>query len=156
MESSILLQLVSKIKSGVVNAPTRNLPYELENTVGKDVMSIRSPLDLAFSIEAVEDVLNLDFFPGVQVHKVQPPPSSGIGVSLFQFFMSKSNAISLVTIIFIEQGKTPVTIIDLSSLPIATKINLSSEGDSTSWSWSEPTLTLCILAMPYMYQFPLL
>ena len=119
-----------KIKSAVVSAPTSNLPYELENTVGKDVMSMRGPLDLAFSIEAVEDVLNFDLIPGVQVHKVQLPPSSGIGVSLFQFFMSKSNAISPVPIVFIEQGKTPVTIIDFSSLPIAAEINLSLEGDS--------------------------
>ena len=65
LESSILLQLVLKIKSGVVNAPTSNLPYELKNTVGKDVMSIRGPLDLAFSIEVVKDVLNLNLLPGV-------------------------------------------------------------------------------------------
>ena len=155
-ESTILLQLVSKIKSGVVNAPTSNLPYELENTVGKYVMSIRGLLDLAFSIEAVKDVLNLDLFPGVQVHKVQSPPSSGIRVSLSAFFMSKLDVISLVHIIFVEQGKTPLTIIDLSSLPIAAKIDLSLEGDSTLWSQSKPTLTLCILTMPYMYQFPLL
>ena len=156
MESTILLQPVSKIKSGVFNAPTSNLPYELKNTVGKDVMSIRGPLDLAFSKEAVKDVLNLNLLPGVQVHKVQSPPSSGIEVSLSQFFMSKSNAISLVPILFVEQGKTPVTIIDFSSLPIAAEIDFNLEGDSTSWSWSEPALTLCILTMPYMYQFPLL
>ena len=119
-------------------------------------MSIRGPLDLAFSIEAVEDVLNLNLLPGVQVHKVQLPPSSGIGVSLSQFFMSKPNAISLVPIVFIEQGKTPGTIINFSSLPIAAEIDLSSEGDSTLWSRSEPALALCILTMPYMYQFPLL
>ena len=152
-ESTILLQLVSKIRSGVVNVPTSNLPYELKNTVGKDVMSIRGLLDLSFSIEAVKDVL--DLLPGVQVHKVQSPPSSGIRVSLSHFFMSKSNVIFLVPIIFVKQGKTPVTIIDFSSLPIAAKINLSSEGDCASWSWSEHPLTLCILTMPYMYQFPL-
>ena len=99
----------------------------LENTVGRDVMSIRGLLDLGLSIEAVEDVLNLDLLPGVQVHKVQSPPSSGIGVSLSQFFMSKSNVISLVPIIFVEQGKTPVTIIDFSSLPIASEIDLRKE-----------------------------
>ena len=60
-------------------------------------------------------------------------PSSGISVSLSQFFMSKSNVISLLPIVFIKQGKTAVTIIDLSSLPIAAEINLSLEGDSTSW-----------------------
>ena len=113
-------------------------------------MSIRGLLDLAFCIDAVEDVLNLDLLPGVQVHKVQSPPSSGIRVSLFQFFMSKSNVISLVPIVFIEQGKTPVTIIDFSSLPIAAEIDLSSEGDSALWSRSKPALTLCILTMPYM------
>ena len=130
--------------------------HELENTVGKDVMSLRGLLGLAFSIEAVKDVLNLNLLPGVQVHKVQSPPSSGIGVSLFQFFMSKSNAISLVPIVFIKQGETPVTIIDFSSLPVAAEIDLSLEGDSASWSWSEPALTLCILTMPYMHQFPVL
>ena len=156
LESTRLLQLVSKIKSGVVNAPTSNLPYELENTVGKDVMSIRGLLDLAFSTEAVKDVLNLYLLTGVQVHKVQSPPSSGIRVSLIQFFISKSNAISPVPIIFIKQGKTPVTIIDFSSLPIAVEMDLSSEGDSASWSRSKPTLILCIFTMPYMYQFPLL
>ena len=93
------------MKSGVVNAPTSNLPCELENTVGKDVMSIRGPLDLAFSIEVVEDVLNLNLLPGVQVHKVQSPPSSGIGVSLFQFFMSKSNAIFPVPIVFSSKAR---------------------------------------------------
>ena len=35
----------------------------------------------AFSIETVEDVLNLDLLPGVQVHKVQSPPSSEISFS---------------------------------------------------------------------------
>ena len=113
-------------------------------------MSIRGLLDLAFSIEAVKDVLNLYLLPGVQVHKVQSPPSSGIRVSFIQFLMSKSNAISPVPIIFIKQGKTPVTINDLSSLPIAVEI------DSTLRSRSEPTLTLYILTMPYMYQFSLL
>ena len=86
-------------------------------------MSIKNPLNLAFSIETVEDVLNLNLLPGVQVHKIQLPPSSGIGVSLSQFFMSKSNAISPVPIIFVEQGKTPVTIIDFSLLPVAAKID---------------------------------
>ena len=86
-------------------------------------MSIKNPLNLAFSIETVKDVLNHDLLPGVQVHKIQLPPSSGIGVSLSQFFMSKSNAISLVLIIFVEQGKTPVTNIDFSLLPVAAKIN---------------------------------
>ena len=119
-------------------------------------MSTRGPLDLAFSIETVEDVLNLDLLPGVQVHKVQSPPSSGIRVSLSQFFMSKLNVIPPVPIVLIEQGKTPVTIIDFSSLSIAAEISLSSEGDSALWSWSESTLTLCILTMPYVYQFPLL
>ena len=152
MESSILLQLVLKIKSGVVNAPTSNLPYELKNTVGKEVLGIRGPLDLAFSIEIVEDVLNLNLLPGVQVHKVQSPPRSGIRVSLSQFFMSKLNVISLMPIVLIEQGQTPVTIIDFSLLSIAAEINLGSEGDSAS----EPVLTLCILTMPYVYQFPLL
>ena len=90
-------------------------------------------LDLAFSIEAVEDVLNLHMLPGVQAHKVQSPPSSGIGVSLSQLFMSKSNAISPVPIVLIKQGKTPVTIIDLSALPIAAEIDLSLEGNSTLW-----------------------
>ena len=70
--------------------------------------------------------------------------------------MSKSNVISPVPIVFIEQGKTPVTIIDFSSLPISAEIDLSLEGDSALWSQSEPALTLCILTMPYMYQFPLL
>ena len=155
-ESTILLQLVSKIKSSVVSAPTSNLPYELKNTIGKDVMSIRGLLDLAFSIEAVKDVLNLDLLSGIQFHKVQLPPSSGTGVSLSQFFMSKLNAISPVPIVFIKQGKTPVTIIDFSLLPVAAEIDLSSEGDSASWPWSEFALALCILTMPYMYQLPLL
>ena len=137
-KSSILLQLVLKIKSGVVNASTSNLLDELKNTVSKEVMSKRGPLDLAFSIETVEDVLNLDLLPGVQVHKVQPPPSSGIRVSLSQFFMSKSNVIPPVPIVLIKQGKTPVTIIDFSLLSITAKIDLNSEGDSASWSQSEP------------------
>ena len=156
-ESTILPQLVSKNKSGVVSAPTSNLPYELKNTVGKDVMSIRGPLDLAFSIEAVEDVLNLNLLPGVRSTRSSHLPAL-VSEFLFQLFMSKSNVIFLVPIVFIEQGKTPVhvTIIDFSLLPIAAEIDLSLEGDSASWSWSECTLTLCILTMPYMYQFPLL
>ena len=150
LESTLLLQLVLKIKSGVVNALTSNLPYELKNTVGREVKGIRGLLDLAFSIETVKDVLNLDLLPGVQVHKVQLPPSSGIGVSLSQFFMSKLNVISLVPIVLIEQGKIPVTIIDVSSSSIAAKIDLSLDRDSTSWLQSEPTLTLCILTMPLL------
>ena len=67
-QSPPYFSLFQKLKSGAVSAPTSNLPYELENTVGKDVMSIRDPLDLAFSIEVVEDVLNLNLLPGVQVH----------------------------------------------------------------------------------------
>ena len=63
--------------------------------------------------------------------------------------MSKLNAISPVPIVFIEQGKTPVTIIDFSSLPIAAEIDLSLEGDSALWSRSKPALALCILTMPY-------
>ena len=70
MESFIFLQLVSIIKSGLVHAPGSNFPCELENTVSKDVVSIRSPLDMAFCIETVKDVLNFDFFPGVQINKV--------------------------------------------------------------------------------------
>ena len=114
-------------------------------------MSIRGLLDLAFSIEAVKDVLNLDLLPGVQVHKVHLPPSSGIRVSLFQFFMSKLNAISSVPIVFIKQGKTPVTIIDFSSLQIAAEINLSLEGDSALWSWNEPALTLFLFFRFYLH-----
>ena len=131
---SIFLQLVSIIMGGVVKAPTSNFPYELENTVGKDVVSIRSLLDPTFSIKTVKDILNLDLLSGVQVDKVRSPSSSGIRVSLFQFFMSESNVISPVPIVFIEQGKTPVIIIDFSSLPIATEITLSLKGDFTLWS----------------------
>ena len=70
--------------------------------------------------------------------------------------MSELNVISLVPIVFIEQGKTPVTIIDFTLLPIATEIDLSSEGGFVSWSQSKPVLTLCVLTMPCMYQFLLL
>ena len=69
-KSSIFLLFVLKTKSGVVCAPASNFPYELKNTISKDVMSIRSPLDTAFCIETVKDVLNFDFFPGVQINKV--------------------------------------------------------------------------------------
>ena len=41
-KSSIFLQLVSKIKSGVVCAPASNFPYELDNTISRDAMSIGS------------------------------------------------------------------------------------------------------------------
>ena len=71
LKSSIFLQFVSKIKNGVVHAPASNIPYELKNTVGKDVMSVWSPLDMAFCTETVKDVINFDFFPGVQINKVQ-------------------------------------------------------------------------------------
>ena len=64
--------------------------------------------------------------------------------------MSKLNAIPLVPIVLIEQAKTPVTIIDFSSLSITAETNLSLEGDFALWSWSKPILTLCILTMPYM------
>ena len=71
LKSSIFLQLVSKTKSGVVCAPASNFPYEFENTIiSKDVVSIRSPLDTAFCIETVKDVLNFDFLPRVQINKV--------------------------------------------------------------------------------------
>ena len=156
LESPIFLQLVMIIMCGVVRAPTSNIPYELEDTVGKDVVSIRSPLDLAFSIKTVKDKLNFNLFSGVQIDKVWSPSRSGIRVSLHQLLISKLNAISPVPIVFIKQGKTPVAITDFSSLPIATEIDLSSEGDFASWSQSEPTLTLCILTMPCMYQFHLL
>ena len=66
----IFLRLVSKTKSGVVHAPASNFLYELKNTISKDVVSIGSPLDMSFYIETVKDVLNFDFFPGVQINKV--------------------------------------------------------------------------------------
>ena len=115
LKSSIFLQFVLKIKSGVVCAPASNFPYELENTISKDVVSIRSPLDMAFGIETVKDVLNFEFFPGVQINKVWSSSSSGIGVPPPQVFMCKSNAISPVSIVFIEQGNAPVITIDFSS-----------------------------------------
>ena len=114
MESSIFLQLVLIIKSGVVCAPASNFPFELENTIYKDVVSTMSPLDMAFCIETVKDILNFDFFPGVKINKVWSPSSSGIRVPLLQLFMSKLNVISSVPVIFIEQGNTPVIIIDFS------------------------------------------
>ena len=114
-KSSIFLQFVSKIKSGVVCAPARNYTYELKNTISKDVVSIRSPLDMAFCIETVKDVLNFNFFPGVQINKIWSSSSSGIGVPPPQLFMCKSNVISPVSIVFIKQGNAPVITIDFSS-----------------------------------------
>ena len=113
-KSSIFLQFVLKIKSSVVHAPASNFPYELKNTIGKVVMSIRSPLDVAFCMEIVKDVLNFDFFPGVQINKVWSSSSSGIRVPPPQLFMCKSNAISPVSIVFIKQGIAPVITIDFS------------------------------------------
>ena len=115
LESSIFLQLVLIIKSGVVHAPASNFPYELGNTISKDVVSIGSLLDTAFCIETVKDVLNFDFFPGVKINKVWLPSSSHIRVTPLQLFMSKLDAISPVPIIFIKQGNAPVIIIDFSS-----------------------------------------
>ena len=111
-KSSIFFQFVLKIKSGAVHAPASNFPCELENTIGKDVMSIRSPLATAFCIETVKDILNFDFFPGVQINKVWPSSSSGIGVPPPQLFMCKLNVISPVSVVFIEQGNAPVITID--------------------------------------------
>ena len=102
LKFSIFLQLVSKIKSGVVCAPASNFPYKLENTISKDVVSIGSPLDMAFCIETVKDVLNFDIFPGVQINKVSSSSSSGIGGPPPQLFMCKLNAISPVSVVFIE------------------------------------------------------
>ena len=102
LKSSIFLQLVSKIKSGVVHAPASNFPYELKNTISKDVTSIGSPLDTAFCMKSVKDVLNFDFFPGVQINKVWSSSSSGIGVPSPQLFMCKLNVISPVSIVFIK------------------------------------------------------
>ena len=115
LKSSIFLQFVLKVKSGVVCAPASNFPHELENTIGKDVMSIGSSLDTASCIETVKDILNFDFFPGVQINKVWSSSSSGIGVPHPQLFMCKSNAISPVSIVFIKQGNAPVITIDFSS-----------------------------------------
>ena len=114
-KSSIFLQLVLKIRSHVVCAPASNFPYKLENTISKDVVSIRSPLDMAFCIETVKDILNFDFFPGVQINKVWSSSSSGIRVPPPQLFMCKSNAISPVSIVFIKQDNATVITIDFSS-----------------------------------------
>ena len=113
-KSSIFLPFVSKIKSSVVHAPASNFPYELKNTVGKDIMSIGSPLDMAFCIKTVKDVLNFDFFPGVQINKVWSSSSSCIRVPPPQLFMCKSNVISPVSVVFIKQGNAPVITIDFS------------------------------------------
>ena len=114
-KSSIFLQFVSKIKSGVVCAPTSNFPYELKNTISKDVMRTGSPLDTAFCTETVKDVLNFNFFPCVQINKVWSSPSSGIRVPPPQLFMCKLNAMSSVSVVFIKQGNVPVITIDFSS-----------------------------------------
>ena len=133
-KSSIFLQFVSKIKSGVVCAPASNLPYELKNTIGKDVVSIGSPLDMIFCIKTVKDILNFNFFPGVQINKVWSSSSSGIRVSPPQLSMCKSNAISPVSVVFIKQGNAPVITIDFSSFTNGTEIDLNSERYFTSWS----------------------
>ena len=98
---------------------------------------------MAFCIETVKDVLNFDFFPGVQINKFWPSSSSGIRVPPPQLFMCKSNAISPVSIVFIEQGNAPVITIDFS-LSIATEINLGLERYFASWLRSRPTHHLCV------------
>ena len=112
-KSSIFLQLVLKIKSGVVHAPASNFPYELKNTISKDVVSIGSPMGTAFCIETVKDILNFNFFPGEQINKVLLSSSSGIGVPPPQLFMCKSNVVSPVSLVLIKQGNALV--IDFSS-----------------------------------------
>ena len=58
---------------------------KLKHTVGKDVMSIRGPLDLAFSIEAVKDVLNLDLSLVYRSTRSSHLPALALEFLFFQF-----------------------------------------------------------------------
>ena len=99
---------------------------ELKNADCHDVMSICCPLILTFSTVKYE--FDFDFLPGVIVNEVVPPSGDNIFVSFRTFLTGKANSMVLMSIIFVEQCKTPVKTNFFSLIPISNNLTISFKG----------------------------
>ena len=87
---------------------------ELKDTSGHDVMGLRCPLVLAFSIQAIEYEFDFDLFSGVVIDQVVPPSRNNIGISSLELFTSKMKSVVLMPIVFVDKSQTPIRTISFS------------------------------------------
>ena len=139
-ETTKQLQLLSIHLSGVQITAIAYLSNKLQNTVGQHILDIWQALHFQLGIEAFKNILNFDLLSGVSINEIETVPHSSISILMLEFSMSKTDPVVLMTIIFVQQGNAPVTVMCCISLMLLTSIPLwfndkfplgSHQGDQT-------------------------
>ena len=111
LKAAIYPKLLLIANSSAVHASFTNLLDEFKNTVCHHIKGICGLLNLGFSKQAVKDELNFYLFSGKWVNKIKTVPRLNIIILMSKFCISKVYSIASMTIVLVEQGDTPVTVI---------------------------------------------